>query len=242
MVVTLNIEDYIEGIFSLIFVIISIIVGLVILSKYFKHKNRLLIYVGLSWIGIVSPWYPSAINFLYVLLTNQSLSDPVYFAIGNIPPPIVLFIWFIAFTEFINKGIQKQLLLIYGTIAVIYEIFLIFFLFNDLSYVGYKSDIFASEHTSFVMIFLIAVVFVVLITGLLFARESLRSDNPEIRLKGKFLAVAFISWTVGSIIDSGFDLGAGVLIIIRILLISSAIEFYLGFIMPERIKNLLLKQ
>ena len=125
---------------------------------------------------------------------------------------------------------------------MIYEIFLIFFLFNDLSYVGYKSDIFASEHTSFVMIFLIAVVFVVLITGLLFARESLRSDNPEIRLKGKFLAVAFISWTVGSIIDSGFDLGAGVLIIIRILLISSAIEFYLGFIMPERIKNLLLKQ
>jgi hypothetical protein len=91
---------------------------------------------------------------------------------------------------------------------------------------------------------------VLLVTGTLFARRSLRSDNEEVKLKGKLLLAAFLSFSIGAILDSmiGGILGDNdpllpiMVVIVRIILISSAIEFYGGFILPKWLKDLFLKQ
>jgi hypothetical protein len=82
----------------------------------------------------------------------------------------------------------------------------------------------------------------VLITGTLFGRKSLRSDNPEIKLKGKLLIIAFWSFFIGAIFEIISHISIIILIVGRIILISSAIEFYSGFLLPNWMKKLLLSK
>ena len=80
-----------------------------------------------------------------------------------------------------------------------------------------------------------------LIPGILIARESLKSDDKEIKLKGRFLLAAFISWTIGAIMDAALQPNIITLTIARLILISSALEFYTGFLLPEKVKKIFLK-
>ena len=80
-----------------------------------------------------------------------------------------------------------------------------------------------------------------LVLGILIALNSIKAEEPEIKLRGKFLLIAFISWTVGAIFDASVPLTFVTLPIVRILLISSAIEFYIGFVLPDWIKTRFLK-
>jgi len=47
--------DFVNGISSLIYVFVSIIVGLIIFLKYFKLRDQNFIFVGLIWIGMSEP-------------------------------------------------------------------------------------------------------------------------------------------------------------------------------------------
>jgi hypothetical protein len=84
--------------------------------------------------------------------------------------------------------------------------------------------------------------FIIVITGCLFGRESLKSDSPEIRLKGKFIIVAFISYIIGGFVSIGTPTNIPLVIIGRLISISSAFEVYCGFLLPEKVKNLFLKE
>ncbi|MFX0073477.1 MAG: hypothetical protein ACFFAO_20560, partial [Candidatus Hermodarchaeota archaeon] len=76
-----------------------------------------------------------------------------------------------------------------------------------------------------------------------FAFDSMKSEKVEIKLKGKFLATAWISFIIGAALDTGFiSLTPLLLIITRLLLISSAIEFYFGFFLPDWLKKVVIKQ
>jgi len=75
----------------------------------------------------------------------------------------------------------------------------------------------------------------------------LKSDNPENKLKGKFLLIAVISFAIGAGLDGLKPLFFEgmieiVLIITRIILLSCTIEFYLVFNPPQWLKKLLLKE
>ncbi len=53
---SLNTLDTINGIFSILFVGISLLVGLIIFSRYFKYKEKVYLLVGATWIFISEPW------------------------------------------------------------------------------------------------------------------------------------------------------------------------------------------
>ena len=98
------------------------------------------------------------------------------------------------------------------------------------------------EYNLFLRMYLLSVLILALITGVLFARKSLRSEKPEIKLRGKFLLAAFISFVIGGILDTIITANFVALLITRIILISSSIEFYYGFILPEWMKKRFLRQ
>jgi len=104
----LELVDILQGSFSLIFVIISVVIGVTILMKYFDQKNRLYILVGISWIGVANPWIPDSISFLMNIFVQQSLQVEWYFIIGNCFLPIALLTWFTAYTDMIKKKAQKK--------------------------------------------------------------------------------------------------------------------------------------
>lgn len=95
-----------------------------------------------------------------------------------------------------------------------------------------------------------------LITGLQFAAKSIRSDDKDVRLKGKLLRGAFIAFTIAVLLEkSARSLLLGVvfhnpndpiltimLAVVRVLLVLSAFAFYGGFLLPRWIKDIFQKK
>ncbi len=249
----LEIVDYLQGSFSLIFVIISLIIGFTILVKYFEYKNRLLILVGISWLGISFPWIPDSVSFLMNLIVQYSLPVEWYFIIGNVFLPIALLTWLIAFTDMIRKKAQKKVIIITVILSLFFEISFFILLFLDINFIGIINPIrpFTVDFGIFITVYLLIIIVVMLVTGVIFAQKSVKSDDREIRLKGKLLRAAFITFSVAAVLDSMLGtifedpsdpLLAIFVVVVRILLIFSAIEFYGGFLLPRWMKEIFLKK
>jgi hypothetical protein len=233
--------DILNGSFSIFFVLISLIVGIIIILKYRQYRSVTHLLIGLTWIGLTTPWLPSTVSFLKYLITTTGIDSVTYFTIGNIASPLILIIWIYSFTEFKFKDKRNLLLIIYSIVGLVFEIYLVYFLINDPTVIGSLSGDLDVTYRGVVLLWAVFIVVTVLITGVLFGRESMKSDDPEITLKGKFLIVAFVSWAIGAVMDAALPLNIVTLTIARIILISSAIEFYIGFILPKIVKKLFLK-
>ena len=236
-----------NGTLTLIYVIISTVIGLKIASKYLKYKRREFVLVGLTWIILMEIYWSSAFSFVAALITGTGFDPELYFIIGNLFVPIGLFMWLMAFTDFKYRKSQKVILSIAAITGAIYYIVFFYFIFTDVSVIGKIYSPVDAEYRGFALLYLISVLLIFLITGIMFALESLKSENSEIRLKGKFLLIAVISFAVGAGLDglkpflfeSYLEI---VLVITRIILLSCAIEFYLGFNPPRWVKKFLLKE
>jgi hypothetical protein len=242
MAIILSIEDFLQGSMALIFITISFIVGIKLLLKYKTHKQTSLLFAGLAWITLVSPWFNTGFNFLVVLITGAPMSDPVYLLIGYMWVPIPLIFWLQLFTTLKYKSKQKIILILTIANTIVYEIIFLYYIFTDFTFIGAKSGLFNDELTLPFVLYVSIILIIAVITGFLFGIESFKSENPEIKLKGKFLIAAWASLFIGALFDAGLGaLDPFSIVLVRLLLISSAIEFYCGFFLPNLVKNLFLK-
>lgn len=233
--------EVLNGILSLIFVVISTYVGIKIALNYVTYKKGTFILVGITWIGLSSLWIAPSISIILALITDNGLTPFWYFFIANALIPIYMFTWMIVITDFLYKDNQKLILLLSAGIGVVVEFFFLFFLFTDISIIGELQGAIDTDWGLFMLIYYLSVVLIIIITGTLFARESLKSENPEIRLKGKFLMSAFYMWFIGSALDTISSINITLLILARVFLIISAILFYIGLLLPEYVKKYFLK-
>ena len=238
----LNPLDILNGIFSFMFVIISLVVGFLILVKYFRYKEKIYFFVGATWILISEPWWPSSLSFLVSLSNGVGLTPLIYFLIGNTLVPLAIILWLLAFTDFLFTEKRKMILLIFIIIGIIFEVIFYTFLFTNPVLIGTPNSPVDVSYSFFIIIFLVFFILTVVITGLMFARLSLKSDDPEVKLKGKLLVVAFIAFFVGALLDSSITLNEVGIIFVRLILIVSAIFWYGGFLLPHWMKKLFLKQ
>ena len=234
-------SDMLNGVFSLIFVAISLLIGLVILTRYLKYKERIYFLVGITWILISEPWWPSCVSFLVALSNGIGIPPEVYFLIGNILTPLAIVLWLLAFTEFLYSEKRKLILLIFSVIGVVFEIIFFILLFLNPDLIGELNGPVDVNYKSFIMAFLILFLSIVVITGFLFANLSLKSKDPEVKLKGKLLLIAYITFAVGALLDSSIPLNEVLIIVTRLILIVSAFCWYGGFILPKWMKKFLLK-
>ena len=240
----LELYDYIAGSFSIAFVIVSIIIGIKIISKHKDFREKAYILVGLTWIFISEPWWPSSISFLIALFTNTNglLSAPsIYFIIGNIFVPLTTLIWLAAITEFLFQEKRKMLLIIFAVYGIGFEAIFFYFLFTDLTLIGHLEGLVDVTYKFVVMGYLLSMIAVLLVPGLLFALHSRKFEDPEVKLKGNLLIAAFISFAIGAILDSAIPLNEIAVIVTRLILISSAIEWYGGFILPKWMRKIFMK-
>ncbi len=238
---SLNPLDIVNGVCSLVFVTISLLVGVIILSRYFKYKERIYLLVGMTWIFISCPWWSSSISFLVALFNSVGISPEAYFTIGNIFVPFAIIVWLMAFTEFLYTEKRKLILLVFSLYGSIFEILFFTFLFVKPKLIGELNPPVDVRYNSFIMIFLISFLVIVVFTGFLFANLSLKSKDPEVKLKGKLLVVAYITFSVGSLLDLAIPLNEIAIIITRLILIISAICWYGGFLLPKFMKKYLLR-
>ena len=234
--------DYFNGIIGLLAIIISFYVSIRILLRGYEVREKNLILVGITGIFTSEPWWASIINFVLIAFTGIELPDPVGHFIGIVFQPIGIFTWLFAVTNLLNVDKQKLVLALFGIYSIIFEMtFLIIFAHDPPlsgTFFGIHS---ALIPTGFMFTFLIIIV----TTGMLFARESLKAEDKEIITKGKLIAFAFVTYAIAATIDGFmlmFDLFSLLAPINRIILISSAFGFYGGFLLPDWMKKLLNKK
>ena len=253
----MDIVDILQGSLSLIFVIISFLIGVIIISKYGKDKNRLYILVGLTWLTLSTLWLPEAVSFLMSLIIQQTLAIEWYFILGNVFVPVAVFSWIYAYTDMISKDKQKFFLVLIVIFGIVFEVLFFYQFFLDINFIGVISPLrpFSADLGYFLVILLLISFLILFVTGFKFARKSAKSENKEVRLKGKLLQFAFIAFTIAALLekiarsiligtvfaDPTILLLSVILVIVRVLLISSAIAFYGGFLLPDWMKKIFTK-
>lgn len=243
LAIELNTLQILQGSFTFAFVLISLILGLVIISKYFQYRRREYLLVGITWIFLVSPYWPDAISFLLIIFTGEKLPEPIYFFIANAFVAPIHITWIVVITDFIFKDKQKYIVPVFVVGAIAFEIvFLSIFLIDPYLIGTPQPNPFYVEWALFIDLYLIVSIALFLITGILFARESLRSEKKELKLRGWFLLIAFVAFTVGTLIDIVPELTEVTIVIARLFVIVAAFSFYFGFTMPEFIKKLFINR
>jgi len=233
--------EFANGILSSIFVVISISIGVMMILRYFKYKTVNLILAGITWMIICEPWWAVSISFLSTILTGNPLPIEIFFLIGFPLIPLGIMAWMLLMTNLLYKDKKQQILIIFGIFSATFEILFFVFFFVDITILGVPAGVFDVDYAPFMLLYIVFILLIVLFAGTRFGLESLKSSNPEIKLKGKFLLLAFYSFVIGSFVSV---LSAGVLVVLivaKIIVIMSSIEFYFGFVLPKPIKKLFLK-
>ena len=222
---------FLRFIYTIMMLGISFSIGIKIASKYFEHKNIVFLLVGITAIIVSEPWWVTPIDAMLLFLGYSPVPENISQVIGAVGLPIGIFTWLYAITELMYKNKQKIILLVAAVYCVLFEVVFIYLLFT---YHNLRENllpllIIGGYIASFLVL--------ILVTGFLFTREGLKADDPTLRLKAKFLRVAFIFY---------FFAGIGVMaqifaFIVSIFLIISAFTFYFGFILPEKVKNIFIK-
>jgi hypothetical protein len=235
--------EVLQGSFSLIFVSISLIIGLRIISKSFKMAEKSARYktVGLTYIFLSSAWWGAAGSFLLIIITGTALSEFLYVFIANAFIFLAVVFWLYSFFHF--KTIQHNKLLWHLSLLIlsVYEVFFLLFFFNDYRSIAIMTGKFNTKRSLFTLLFDIIAILVSLITGILFSLDSLKSDTPKVVWKGRFLIIAFTSFAVGATFDAFLLQNPITLVIVRLILTFSAISYYFGFFLPDKIANRLIK-
>jgi hypothetical protein len=227
--------EILEGSLGLVWVLIAIVIGVRVISKAISlGRTHDLITVGLSYIFVSSAWWGVAAQFVSFGFFNVRLDAFSYLLIANIFIPFAMVCWIWSYCQIIEPKKKMGIMIIYTIFSVIWEIYVIVGLFTDIALVGTLNGIFDSSHNRFLLIIILVGVFSFLITGVHFAYKSMRLEDPEIQWKGRFLLIAWVSFALGALLDAALPLNTLTLIIVRIILISSAIEFYFGFFLPKK--------
>ncbi|MFX1257405.1 MAG: hypothetical protein ACFFAN_06085 [Promethearchaeota archaeon] len=217
--------------------------GLLIILKYRKLKNKTYIWWGIAILGMGLPWIAPSLSFLNIIYTGKGLSETTFFLLGITWISFTSFCWMLTISELKYKEKQKVILLIYGSIGIAFEIYYLYFVFTDPSVIGtLETPPIGSVYRGIAWLYILFVLISITISLLLFIWDLFKSESPEVRLKAKFLLVGMISFFIGSTADALFDINILTLFIMRTLIITSAVEFYIGWILPESIKKIFIKE
>jgi len=233
--------EQVNSIFTLIFVIISILLGVRILLKYFSLKRKELLTIGFAWIFLTSAWWGGIYAFMSISFFNQQPSTYIFLFLSNIFVPLALICWIFSLVHIFYQEKEKTIITIVILIYLSYDILIIALLSIRTELVGTIEGNINSKPTIIPLLFLFSAIITTIFTGLLFSIKSIKVDDPEIKLKGVILLIGFLSFSAAGIMDSLIADELPLLIIARLILISSAIEYYLGFFLPKKISNRLKK-
>lgn len=240
----LELLEMANGIFSIILVSVFTLVGIRIMLIYRRQKSRVYLFVGFTLMGLGSPWYSSSASFIISFFNNdQGLTNlPVIYFLLAIPIlPIITLSWTMGFTEILYKERQKLFRNIFIIIAILLEIWLVIFMIIDPNGILILTTPVNADYSRGILIYILCSLRYLLYTGILLARSGIKLNEPEPKLKGYFLILAFILYIIGSVFDSIIDFTDLLLLLPRIVLLAAVFCFYCGFNLPKTIKKLFLK-
>jgi len=232
--------DILNGILGLSVVIVSLALGFILLLKYFKNKNKNFILLGINLIFLGSGWYGTSTSFIVALISgSEGLNLEMILLLNFVPLPIGLICWCGFYTNMLMKNKQKLFLFTMIIITIFFYSVFFFVLATDVSQAAIKIspvDTSAGEN-KFLSLYIIIFIVILLFTGIHFSLKTMKYDDIDMKTKGKFLLYAFPAFAIGGFLDSTLPSNEFTLILFRLLLISSIISFYIGYLLPNWIKR-----
>ncbi|TFG00241.1 MAG: hypothetical protein EU541_02815 [Promethearchaeota archaeon] len=226
-----NTEFLILGIATLIYVFVTLLISGKMVYRGAKSKNRSIIYMGISYFGLGSCWFGVCLNFLFVLMFNMIPYWELHFLLHGAIAPIALIFWIAAMTELLMYREElRDIILIFATIlAFTAESIYIIIVFTNIDLLGTPVAPIQVDYGIFSYIYLTTLLSIFLFFGLMFVKESLTASGPGIRLKGRLLAASFLLFTIASFLEVFFE-DIWIFIVARIIVMTSAIFFYIAFL------------
>lgn len=220
---------------------ITIALGLKIMSKYFKYKRKELIFVGVTFILIWSAWWPSTISFFIYIINGGGLPYVMYIFLGGFFLPYALLTWDMAMFSLLNfEKKAKQIGYILTIIYVVAFNALVFYYMVNPTELGYLRNplVPAYSFTFYFAMFPLIIAFFVI--SIVFALETFKSEDLETKLKGKFILIACFVLIAGIMMEI-FTFGDILLLTSRIIIVIGMILIYIGFVLPKKVRDLILK-
>ena len=240
----LSLELMLLGIFTLIYITVILAEAITIIAKYFEFKdNKPLLYIGLSSIGLATPWSGVAANFISVVFFDVTISMELYFLLHGTYIPISIFFWIVGclYLSNIRSTTRKMIIIITGVLYAIFEIIYIIIIFTDTSILGTPLNEIQVDYAIFSEIFLLCAIIQTIVLGLWMGKRAIRSHDKRIQLQGKFLLTCFSLFAFVAFIEVMIPI-IFILILARILVIFTSILFYGGFILPKWMEKLFLRK
>ncbi len=233
-----------SGVFGFLAVAIAWLYGGIVLYKYIKTKQKVLLYFFLAIIFTMSPWYPSGLGYIYWLITREAIVYPAYVLIGTIGVPIALLSWLQIYMPVLHQKWKNLVAWIVICFSIALYIYLFYFLFFAPGapvdgLIGIKDSAIDISYKGLVLGFLAFSLLVSTVTGNDFAIASLKETDPILKWKGRFLLLSFNLFAIGGIGDGFLPLTPITLILFRTLMMLASTFYYLGFILPGWTKKIL---
>ncbi|MGV9173134.1 MAG: hypothetical protein ACOC44_09370 [Promethearchaeia archaeon] len=231
----------IQGIFTTIFVVLSIIIGLKIIFSSGEENRKENITLGATWILLGSAWWGSSFRYVIIIIFSFDIGNFAHLFLSNVFIPIAPILWIYTITSTVYAKHKKSAMLFICSICTPYEIMLIIFLLFKPDLVGTTESVVDLIYTIFPQSFLIFAIIISICTGLIFSRRSMNIPDPRIQWRGRLFFLAFLLFGIGSLFDVILLPNPSYLIFVRLLLIFSSIAYYLAFFLPEWLVKRLIK-
>lgn len=233
--------EIINGISSTIIVAISMAVGLRLSYKFVKHKIKVLLTMGFAWILLFAHWWGNSLSFILYVLMGFELDLFIYITIEHIFMPLTLLFWFYSFSSLMYPKYLKNFMAITYPLCLSEFILLLVALSRLLEIHRSGLGPIYPELSPIIVILKAVNIIIFTITSFMYGWKLQSEGDKKLRLKGKFFLIGITSFSIGALLSliyqSLFELN-----ILRFLLISSSIEIYLSFLMPERMVRWFIKE
>ena len=229
--------EIINGIAMCLIVIILLYITLKLLLKYVSLKDKNLLTLACVFIFQSLTWIAPTTLFLSLLSTGSPISLEFYLLIGH-TFNFGGFFWILLLTDLMFKDKRKIIISLVVSFYIIAEIIFIYLFFTNISLIGSLGGFLKFQQGPYLMIRNLLIMIVTLTFTILFYRQSHKSDNPHIRLRGTLFLAAFILLIIGGI----SHMITGIAIIILILVVLSSICYYTALLTPEWMKKRLIKE
>jgi len=237
----ISFEEHVIGISTLIWVIICTAVALVIMLRYRKYKQNILIYWGIGWLGMSFIHHPAVVSYIVAFFNDTGLTLQQYLLFGMPLTAITFMFYSYVVMELVWKEKQKIFIIVVGIIhaAFLGAWYLIVFIAPDT--LGELESIVDIKYAGLGTLYALYLALFFVILGIILSTKLIKSDSKENKWKGIFLLVCFISYTTAAFLDS-LPLSVTVLLMLRFVFIFAAILMYIGWLMPDFIKKRLIKE
>ena len=238
---TISFEDHIIGISTLIWVVICTAVGIIIMLRYHKYKQNILIYWGIAWCGMALIHYPAVVSYIVALFNGVGLTLQQYLMFGMQDTAATFMFFLYVVMELVWKEKQKIAMIIFGSIHTVFLVAWYIIVFIDPTSLGQLESIVDIKYAGIASLFALYISITFVTLGIALSIKLIKSGSKENKWKGIFILICFVSYTGAAFMDS-LPLSTTVLLILRFVFVSAAIEMYIGWLMPDFIKKRLIKE